>query len=242
MTKHWTVENYFKDFPQEPPAALAEWLLSQSQHVWAQVIRGLERFDERPEALVLLWMVGRRELDRSNAVRLFWTLFDADVWAGAREDRRLLEALKRLVERFEAGFYTVQSLELSRAETRYFKGLQRDLERRSRIEGWREDEVAFDIPVAFSRRMAGLKVIERPVVRPEHKLTGAIRQMAERLGAEVLALGPGVMAARRREARQGWLMMRAAETAVLGMFAAAGVLGWMYWQQDMRQVLAMVGY
>lgn len=242
MKNHQRVERYFEEFPQETPAALAEWLQSQSQQVWAQVIRGLDRFDDRPEALVLQWMVGRRELDRSNAVRLFWALFDGEVWAGARENARLRDALCRLVERFEAGFYTVQALELARGEARYFHRLRRNLERRASYEGWPSEKVAFEIPAAFTRQMPGLSVLDRPAVRPEHNLTGALRRSAEALGAEVLALAPEVMARRRREARQGWLMTRAAETVALGAFAAAGVLGWMFWNSDMQQMLAMVGY
>lgn len=221
---------------------LADWLAGQSQEVWAHVIRGLEGQAATPEHGVLEWMVGRRELDRSNAVRLFWSLFNAEVWMGTREDARLAAAMARLVERFEAGFYTVQALEVTRAEAFCFRHRLRRVVRRARHEGWSEADAGFTIPGAFVRPMRGLPVGEAPALHPSRVLTGEARRAAEALGAGLLVAGRGVMAARRREAWHGWCKLRAVQGAALTVIAGAGVGGWMFLTQDMRQMLAMVGY
>ncbi len=240
MGKHAEVERIYER--DSDAAGLADWLSGQSQAVWAHVIRGLEGQDNTPEARVLEWMVGRRELDRSNAVRLFWSLFDAEVWMGTREDARLLAAMERLVERFGAGFYTVQALEITRAEAFCFRHRLRRILRAARLEGWGDEEATFVIPEAFVRPMRGLPVEEQPGLHPSRVLTGEARRAAEALGAGLLVAGRAVMAARRREAMHGWFRLRMLQSAALAGIGAASLGGWMFLHQDMRLMLAMVGY
>ncbi|MBY6047535.1 hypothetical protein [Vannielia litorea] len=242
MGQHGTVEGFFRDNPEDSGACLAEWLVGQSQEVWAHVIRGLEGQGHTPEGRALEWMVGRRELDRSNAVRLFWSLFDSEVWMGTREDARLAAAMERLVERFEAGFYTVQALEITRAEAFCFRHRLRRVVRRARHEGWQEGAAVCSVPEAFVRPMKGLPVAEQPGLHPSRSLTGEARRVAEALGAGLLAAGRGVMAARRREAWRGWCKLRTLQGFGVAMLAAMGAGSWMFLTQDMRQMLAMVGY
>ncbi|MFY0632997.1 MAG: hypothetical protein JXQ91_04245 [Vannielia sp.] len=242
MGQHGTVEAFFKEVPTDSGACLSEWLAGQSQEVWAHVIRGLEGQQGTPEARALEWMVGRRELDRSNAVRLFWSLFNAEVWMGTREDARIASAMERLVERFEAGFYTLQALEITRAEAFCFRHRLRRVVRRARAEGWSDGDAAFAIPQAFVRPMKGLAVSDQPGLHPSRVLTGELRRAAEGLGTGLMVAGRSVMAARRREAWRGWFKLRALQGVAVGGLAAASAGGWMFVTQDMRQMLAMVGY
>ncbi|QDC09759.1 hypothetical protein FHY55_11095 [Oceanicola sp. D3] len=242
MAQHGTVEAFFEAAPADSGACLSEWLAAQSQEVWAHVIRGLERQGGTPEARALEWMVGRRELDRSNAVRLFWSLFNAEVWMGTREDERLAAVMTRLVERFEAGFYTVQALEVTRAEAFCFRHRLRRVVRRARFEGWDEGGALFVIPNAFVRPMPGLPVGEAPGLHPSRSLTGEARRAAEGLGAGLMVAGRGVMAARRREALRGWCKLRVLQGAALAGLVVAGAGSWAFLNHDMRMMLAMVGY
>ncbi|MBS8227908.1 hypothetical protein [Vannielia litorea] len=241
MATHWKVESFFKATPCDSGAYLAEWLAGQSQVVWAHVIRGLDGQDGTPEARVLEWMVGRRELDRSNAVRLFWSLFDAEVWMGRREDERLAAAMERLIERFGAGFYTVQALEVTRAEAFCFRKRLRRALRRAAAEGWAEG-ARLDVPAAFTRRMPGLPIIVQPPLHPSRVLTGEIREAAECLGTGLLVAGRAVMKSRKREALGGLCKRLAIQGASVAGICGAGLGGWLYLQQDMQQMLAMVGY
>ncbi|WP_175570429.1 hypothetical protein [Vannielia litorea] len=206
------------------------------------MIRGLEGQWATAEGRVLEWMVGRRELDRSNAVRLFWSLFNPEVWMGTREDARLAAAMARLAERFGAGFYTVQALEITRAEAFCFRHRLRRMLRRARGEGWSESGALVSIPEAFVRPMRGLPVGDQPALHPSRSLTGEERRAAEGLGAGLMVAGRAVMTRRRREAWRGWVKLRVLQGAALAGCAAAATGSWMFLTQDMRQMLAMVGY
>ncbi|MDF1872981.1 hypothetical protein [Vannielia sp.] len=223
-----------------PDERAVEWLKSQSQAVWAQVIRGLDE-DETPHD-VLTWMIGRREMDRANAVRLFWALFDAEIWVKARDNRERLADMQRLAARIEAGFYTVSALEVSWREAFYFRCAFKQAVREYRRDGFDERRAAFAIPAELFKPITGQAVPARPALRPAHGLTGKARCAAERLGTATVDAGAAEMARRARVAVRGWWLSRLGQVAVCIAMPMGVVAAYYLVTDQVGDALARVGF
>jgi hypothetical protein len=158
--------------PAAPWAMMIRWLETQRQDVWGRMILGADTDLASAEGRCLQWMIPR-QMDRANAIRLFWRLYQPELQLpedGARlsvADMVTLTALRAILSRFGVSAYPAGQLGLGRAEARYYRlryraGLAALGGRRAR----RGRQAAFEIPPAFFQPLSGRALEAAPTIRP----------------------------------------------------------------------------
>lgn len=108
---------------------LLQWVDSQSQDVWGQIIYSVTGHMSAVENCIEWWLIDQPRMAQANAVRLFHEIFDWDLYLGTKNviddpehggSERLL-GLRTLAERIDNGYYARTELGLSDQEIEAYR-------------------------------------------------------------------------------------------------------------------------
>ncbi|MEO0991593.1 MAG: hypothetical protein AAFX00_11650, partial [Pseudomonadota bacterium] len=170
-------EAFMEANPVEPVTHFVRWLSVQDQHVWAQVILSFDGRADTDEEVFVFWLIDQ-PLELASAIRLFWKLFDPDIYLGREaiinnEEQggpRVFAALRTLSDRIAEGYYEHGQLGIPKDEARYYRLNLKNETRAAIADGWTaKNDASFHIPARCVEPLSGMmpeKATLRPVTLP----------------------------------------------------------------------------